>query len=127
MRLRNTFSITLVAALGLLAEAPAPVAGVTVVAGTGPDSVRVSGTFAGAHQLQAVLYATFAPDLPNVLLSRRALVTDAGGHFDVAIPLAPAYMTGAIITVIVQTSAAVPLGRGSYTITDPNDRTPASH
>jgi len=102
MRSFKAYSTSLVAVLGVL-----------ITAGTGPDTVRVSGAFAGEHQLQAVLYATFAPDLPNVLLSRRKLVTDAAGAFDATIPFAPAYFSGAIITVIVQTAAAVPLGSGS--------------
>jgi hypothetical protein len=54
-----------------------------------------------------VLYATFDPGIPRVFLGRQALSTDAGGHFDATISVAPAFFTGTVITVIVQTTAAV--------------------
>jgi hypothetical protein len=100
------------------ASAPtgAAVVPVSVSAVTGAAAVLVSGVAPGASQLQALLYATFSPDVPTVLLSRRSLVTDADGHFAATIPVAPAYFSGAVITVIVQTSAGVIVGRGSITL-----------
>jgi hypothetical protein len=68
---------------------------------------------------------TYAPDLPTVYLSRRPLATDGAGHFDAILPMAPATMPGALITVVVQTAAAVPVARGSITIVDPNVFLPA--
>jgi hypothetical protein len=126
MRFSNAYRISLVAVLGALiptgmsAAAPLPTSPpINVSAAARPDAVRVSGTIAGAPQLQAVLYATFAPELPTVLVSRRPLKTDAGGHFDATISIAPAFFSGTIITVIVQTAAGALVGQSSITITDP--------
>jgi hypothetical protein len=127
MLLRNGLPVSLLALLGALAltgtiAAGASAPGVPVhVVVADPGTIRVSGSQAGARQLQAVLYARFGPDLPGVFLSRRPLPTDADGNFDATFPIAPAYFTGAIITVTVQTSAAVAIGRGSITIVDPTD------
>jgi hypothetical protein len=119
MRLRSLYPISLVAALavfvpfGTIAAGPATNATITVSAAKRPDAVRVSGTVAGAHQLQAVLYATFDPEIPRVFLSRQPLATDTDGHFDAVISIAPAFFTGTVITVIVQTATAVSVGLGS--------------
>jgi len=126
MRLQNAFPVSLLALLAALVAVGLPAAAQPVnvalirVTAAGPDAVRVAGTIAGAHQLEAVLYVRFAPELPNVFLTRRPIVTDAGGNFDAIVAIAPAYYTGAIVTVDAQTSAAVTVGRGTMTIADPS-------
>jgi len=54
-----------------------------------------------------------------------SLATDGAGHFDAILSMAPATLPGALITVVVQTAAAVPVARGSITIVDPNVFLPA--
>ena len=117
------YPISLVATLAVLvpfatiaAEPQATNATITVSPAERPDAVRVSGTVAGERHLQAVLYATFDPQVPRVFLSRQPLSTDADGHFDATIPIAPAFFTGTLITVIVQTATAVSVGGGSITM-----------
>ena len=118
MRLQNAFPVSLLALLAALVAVGLPAAAQPVnvalirVTAAGPDAVRVAGTIAGAHQLEA--------ELPNVFLTRRPIVTDAGGNFDAIVAIAPAYYTGAIVTVDAQTSAAVTVGRGTMTIADPS-------
>jgi hypothetical protein len=99
----------------------APATGIPVrVTVTGPEMIRLTGAAnGGMPALQAVLYAAFGPDLPTVFLRRQPLTTDAAGNFDATVSIAPAFFSGAIITVLVQTSAAVTVGRGSITIADP--------
>jgi hypothetical protein len=132
MRFSNAYSISTVAVLCALiptgtraADPPATRSAINVSAAARSDAVRVWGTISGAHQFQAVLYATFAPDVPIVLLSRQPLATDANGHFDATIPVAPAYFQGAIITVTVQTLAGVSVGGGSITIGAPSFTEPS--
>ena len=72
-----------------------------------------------------MLYATFAPDVPVVLLTRKPLPTDGDGHFDTTFPIAPAFMTGTVITVVVQTSTSVSLGRASVAVPAPSAPQPA--
>jgi hypothetical protein len=134
MRFSNVVPISLVALLGVTLTAPSGVRAadpppgsspISIAAADGPSAIHVSGVAPGAHQLMALLYANFAPDLPTVFLSRRPLVTDAAGRFDAIVPIAPAYFPGTIITVIVQTSAAVLVARGSLIIADPSFLLPA--
>jgi hypothetical protein len=86
----------------------------------GPRAIHIAGTVGGAQRLRAVLYATFSPDLPIVLLTQRTLTADGNGHFDATIPIAPAYFPGAVISVIVQSSSGSFIGQGSVTIPTPS-------
>ena len=121
MRFRNavpaSFAVLLAAFVpsGTIAAdqmTPGAPAAISVIA-VRPDAVRVVGTIPGAHQLSAVLSAALAPDLPVVLIDRRPLATDAGGHFDAILPVAPAFFTGAIIIVAVETTGGVRVALGS--------------
>jgi hypothetical protein len=93
---------------------------ISVSTAIGPRAIRVAGTVGGAQRLRAVLYATFSPDLPIVLLTQRTLTADATGHFDATIPIAPAYYPGTVISVIVQSSSGSFIGQGSVTIPVPS-------
>jgi hypothetical protein len=124
MRFRNGLPASLIAMFaafipsGTIAAGAAP-SGLNISAEDGSSAVHVWGTVTGTRQLQAVLYAKFSPDLPTVLLTRRPIGADANGTVDATIPFAPADFTGAIITVIVQTPAGVPVGRGSIVLGAP--------
>jgi hypothetical protein len=123
MRFRNTYPLSLSALLGcvlactIAAGAPATSSAVDIVATTDPGAVRVSGTAAGIGHVQVALYASFATDVPVVLLRKSLIPVDAAGRFEATLPIAPATFTGAVITAIVQTPAGLAVGRGSYTIT----------
>jgi hypothetical protein len=125
MRFSNAYPGSFIAVvtlilIGTMAAVPeATSSPVDVSAVAGAAAVRVSGTAAGSQRLQAVLYATFAPELPIVLLNRKPLTADAAGRFAATIPIAPAYFNGSIVTVIVQTVTGVIMGRGSIRIADP--------
>lgn len=122
MRFSNAYPVWLMPIatlllIGTMAAVPVATSSpVDVSAVSGTAAVRISGTVAGTPQLQALLYAEFASELPIVLLNRKPLVTDAAGHFDTTISIAPAYFNGAIITVIVQTTTGVFVGRGSVKV-----------
>ena len=85
----------------------------------GAAAVRVSGTILGPHNVQAVMYATFAPELPRVLLGRYPLTTGADGSFTITLPTAPAYFQGATIKVVVQSLSAVPLASATSQTGEP--------
>ena len=125
MRFSNAYPVWLMPIatlilIGTMAVVPAATSSpVEVSAVSGASAVRISGTVVGTQQLQAVVYADFAPELPIVLLNRRPLVTDAAGHFEATIPIAPAYFNGTIISVIVQTTTGVFIGRGSLRVARP--------
>jgi hypothetical protein len=86
----------------------------------GAQAITVTGTAPAARPVEAALYATYSRDLPTVLLSRRVFVTDASGKFTNAISTAPAYFSGAILTVVVR---SLPGGRptsASLDVVPPN-------
>lgn len=121
MRFRNPLPLPALLA-GILSAtiavgAPAPASSVEIVATTDPGAVRVSGTVAGLHEVQVALYASFAADVPVVLLRKRLVTVNATGRFEATLSIAPAAFSGALITAIVQTPAGVAVDRGSYTIT----------
>ncbi len=130
MRLCSPPPIALVAAAAMLfaplgtfrAEAqPAPsVITVTATRAVGSEAVTIVGNAPAAQPLEAVLYATFSQNLPTVLLSRRAVPTDAQGRFNATLPIAPAFFRNAIVTVVVHSLPAGPSARASVTVGPPN-------
>jgi hypothetical protein len=129
MRVITPPSIALfAAAAALFAPIGAPGAvspaapGVTVTATrvVGADAVTITGNGPVAQPLEAALYATFSRDIPDVLLSRRAVPTDALGHYTATIPIASAFFRGAIVTVVVRSLPAGPSARASFPVGAPN-------
>ncbi len=141
MRVINPPTIALLAAVAALfapigapgADAPAVPNGVTVTATrvVGTEAVTITGNGPAAQPLEAALYATFSRDLPDVLLSRRAVPTDAQGRYWATVPIASAFFRGAIVTVVVRSLPAGPSARttvqvGAPNVSAPPDDIPAS-
>ena len=134
MRVINPPSIALLAAVSALiapigapgADAPATPGGVTVTATrvVGAEAVTITGNGPVAQPLEAALYATFSRDIPNVLLSRRAVPTDAQGHYSATVPIASAFFRSAIVTVVVRSLPAGPSARTTFTVGAPNVSAP---
>jgi hypothetical protein len=130
MRVINPPSITLLAAAAVLfapigapgAPVPAAPPGVTVTATrvVGAEAVTITGNGPVAQPLEAALYATFSRDIPDVLLSRRAVPTDAQGRYTATIPIASAFFRGAIVTVVVRSLPAGPSARATFPVGAPN-------
>jgi hypothetical protein len=134
MRVINPPSIAFLAAVSVLfaplgapgADAPATPGGVTVTATrvVGAESVIITGNGPVAQPLEASLYATFSRDLPDVLLSRRAVPTDAQGHYAATVPIASAFFRGAIVTIVVRSLPAGPSARTTVLVGAPNVSAP---
>ena len=141
MRVINPPSIALLAAVCALcapigapgADTPAAPNGVTVTATrvVGAEAVTITGNGPVAQPLEVALYATFSRDIPDVLLSRRAVPTDAQGRYWATVPIASAFFRGAIVTVVVRSLPAGPSARttvqvGAPNVSAPPDEIPAS-
>jgi hypothetical protein len=134
MRVINPPSTAFFAAVAVLfaplgapaADAPAAPGGVTVTATrvVGAEAVTITGTGPAAQPLEAALYATFSRDIPDVLLSRRAVPTDAQGHYLATVPIASAFFRGAILTVVVRSLPAGPSARTTLQVGAPNVSAP---
>ena len=131
MQIKSPSTIALIATMAVLGaplaahSADAQVTGVTLTAtrAVGAEAVRITGKAPASQPLEASLYATFSQDLPTVLLSRRPVSTDAGGRYDAALPISPAYFRNAIVTIVVR-SLTGPSARATVTITAPNAPVP---
>jgi hypothetical protein len=134
MRVITPPSIALLVAVSALfapigapgADAPAAPPGVTVTATrvVGAEAVTITGNGPVTQPLEAALYATFSRDIPDVLLSRRAVPTDARGHYSTTIPIASAFFRGAIVTVVVRSLPAGPSARTTFPVGAPNVSAP---
>jgi len=129
MQISSPFSIALIATMAVLGATNAAhgadtsaVTGITLTAtrAVGSEAVRIAGKAPAAQPLEATLYATFSQDLPTVLLSRRAVPTDADGRYDAALPISPAFFSSAIVTIVVRSLPAGPGARAVVTIGPPN-------
>jgi len=118
---------TLFAPLGTFGAEAQPVSAITVIATrvVGAEAVTITGNAPVAQPLEAALYATFSENLPTVLLSRRAVPTDAQGRYAATLPIAPAFFRNAILTVVVRALPAGPSGRATLTVGPPNVPAPA--
>ncbi len=80
----------------------APVSGslsVTASQVEGHEALFVSGSGPESAPVTLTMLATVSRDIPDVILSRRDLITDRAGKFSVTIPIAPNFMRGTILTV----------------------------
>jgi hypothetical protein len=130
MRLSSRRSIVLTAAAAALfaplgtfsAQAQPAASPITLIATRtlGAEAVTITGNAPATQPLEAALYATFSENIPTVLLSRRAVTTDAQGRFNATLPIAPAFFRNAIVTVVLQSLPAGPSARASLTVAAPN-------
>ena len=90
----------------------------------GSEAVRITGSAPAARPLEASLYGTFSRDLPTVLLSRRAIPTDAAGRYDATLSIAPGFFRNAILTVVVDTVPASQAARATVIVGAPNPPAP---
>ena len=92
---------------GALCGAVAPV---TVAAATsaielearqlkGSEAIYVTGQAAPNDRLTLSLYTTISSDLPDVLVNRHFVQSDANGRFGAVIPIASAFQRGTLLRV----------------------------
>ena len=106
------------------AQTPSPGITLTVSPTIGAHSVTIEGIAPSGQPLEAALYVRFSKDLPTVLLSRYGIVTGADGRYNATLPLAPAFFSDAIVTVILQSLPTGPRTSASLSIGAPNIAAP---
>jgi hypothetical protein len=95
---------------------------VTVVAipVIGAEALSLTGTAPPSRPLEASIYVRISTDLPTVLLSRRIIVADASGRYAADMTHAPAFFSGAILTVVVQSLTTGAIARTEIPVVVPN-------
>ena len=90
----------------------------------GSQAVYVSGRAPAGAPLVVTLYATISRDLPDVLLTRQFVSSDGSGAFASMVPIAPSFVYGSVITVVVTTPPPGPSASARYTVGAPNVTVP---
>jgi hypothetical protein len=113
----------LIAPLGASAQvnaSPAEVSSLLVKPHIGAEAIDVSGRGPAVSTLTITLVSTFSSDLPDVVLSRTSVETDAGGSFSTVISIAAGYVRQSILTVYATSSAGGPAVMAQYLVDAPN-------
>lgn len=90
----------------------------------GSQILAVSGKSPGKLPITLTLVGTFSGEVPDVVLSRISLTSDANGSFLTNLPLAPGYFRGAILTVVASSVSGVTSARTQVIAKAPNGTLP---
>jgi hypothetical protein len=90
----------------------------------GSQILAVSGKAPGKLPITLTLVGTFSTELPDVVLSRTSLNSDASGNFLTNVSIAPGYFRGAILTVVASSVSGVTSARAQVVAKAPNEGTP---
>jgi hypothetical protein len=89
----------------------------------GSEAIVASGTWPASAQIVLTLLATVSTDIPDVVVSRYRITADAAGHFSAAVPIAPNYFRGSILTVVASPPDGSTSVRARITVGAPNEGT----
>jgi hypothetical protein len=74
----------------------------------GSQTLDVSGKApAPSLPITLTLVGTFSSEIPDVVLSRRQVITDEEGRFRTTVSIAPGYMRGAYLTLVASSVPGV--------------------
>ena len=86
----------------------------------GSEALLVTGNAPPNAPVTITLYATFATDLPTVVVSRHDAHPDASGRFSTIVPIAPAYFRGVFLDVLASSLPGVKAATAQYVVGSPN-------
>lgn len=86
----------------------------------GSEALIVTGQAPPSAPVTISLFATFATDLPTVVVSRHDAHPDASGRFSTIVPIAPDYFRGSIVDVLASSLPGVKAATAQYVVGAPN-------
>jgi len=86
----------------------------------GTETISVSGKAPAGVPITVTVMGTLSRDLPDVLVSRQEIATDASGRFQAVVPIAPNYFRGSILTLVASSVPGVTSARAQVTVGAPN-------
>jgi hypothetical protein len=89
----------------------------------GKLDIAVSGKAPGNLPITLTFYATLTTQIPDVVVSRNEIVSDANGTFKTDITPASAYYYGGILTVVASSVTGVTPAKSQIVLKAPNDAT----
>jgi hypothetical protein len=90
----------------------------------GSQILAVSGKAPGKLPITLTLVGTFAQEIPDVVLSRTSLTSDASGNFLTNVSIAPGFYRGAILTVVASSVSGITDARAQVVAKAPNGSLP---
>lgn len=89
---------------------------------TGSEAVVVTGQAPAGAPVTLTLFATYATDVPTVVVSRNDAHPDASGRFSTIVPIAPAYFRGSLLDVLATSLPGVSAATAQIVVGPPNDK-----
>jgi len=86
----------------------------------GKQDINVWGKAPANLPIMLTLVGTFTKEIPDVVISRNEVVSDADGTFKTEIPPASAFYSGAILTVVASSVSGVSIAKAQIVLKLPN-------
>jgi hypothetical protein len=90
----------------------------------GSYHIAVSGRALASKPLFLTLLGTVSPDVPDIIVSRDRVVTDAAGNFRLELSPAGDYFRDGLLTVVVTSPSGAILAKGQIVLKAPNFTVP---
>jgi hypothetical protein len=90
----------------------------------GTQDIFVSGKAPAYLPITLTLVGTFSTEVPDVVINRSQVSSDATGAFSADVPIAPAFYRGARLTVIASSSPGISIAKTRLEAKAPNRDTP---
>jgi hypothetical protein len=87
----------------------------------GSQSLKVSGKAPASVPITLTLKETFWTEIPDVVLNRTEIVSDADGLFEAVVPVAPGYLRGGILTLVASSFPRITTASMQLVLKAPND------
>jgi len=105
------------------ASATGSISGLTLIQEPGKFDITVSGKAPGNLPITLTLVGSFSEEIPDTVISRNEVVSDADGKFRMDISPAPAYYKGAVLTLVASSVPGVSTAKAQIVLKAPNGGT----
>jgi hypothetical protein len=106
-----------------VANATGSISNLTLAQAPGKQDISVAGKAPGNLPITLTLVGTFSSEIPDVVISRNEVVSDADGTFKTDISPAPAFYRGAILTLVASSVSGVSSAKAQIVLKAPNGTT----
>jgi hypothetical protein len=86
----------------------------------GSYRIAVSGKAPASTPVVLTLLGTVSSDLPDLVLNRRFIVSDAAGNFNVVVSPAGDYFTNGLLTLVASSPSGATLAKSQIVLKAPN-------
>lgn len=106
-----------------VANATGSISNLTLAQVPGKLDIAIAGKGPGNLPVTLTLIGSFSQEIPDVILSRNEVVTDADGTFKTEISPSPGFFRGAILTLVASSVSGVSSAKAQIVLKAPNGTT----